>query len=173
MAIRSPATWPRTTRSGESRGSTTPLRGDVENYQPATGGSPEHGLSTRETLEHAGVTVRAVDLGSGDFGDLPDNFTYVLHLAWMRADLEHLELALRTNVEAPGLLLQHCRGANAALVMSGMGVYSPSDDPWHAYTETDPIGRGATACTRPPALRQSSASNPSRDSAPGPSTCPS
>jgi UDP-glucuronate 4-epimerase len=29
--------------------------------------------------------------------------------------------------------------------MSGMGIYSSSDDPWHAYTETDPIGRGATA----------------------------
>jgi nucleoside-diphosphate-sugar epimerase len=117
----------------------------IENYRPATGGTPYRGLSDRESLEAAGVTTRAVDLGSGDFSDLPDDFTYVLHLSWMRADLEHLEGALRTNVEGPGLLLQHCRKAKAALVMSGMGIYSPSEDPWHAYTETDPIGRGSTA----------------------------
>jgi len=36
----------------------------------------------RVALEEAGVTTRPVDLGSGTFGDLPDNFTYVLHLAW-------------------------------------------------------------------------------------------
>jgi nucleoside-diphosphate-sugar epimerase len=118
---------------------------EMESYRPATGGDPERGLTTRDSLEAAGVITRAIDLGSGEFGDLPVDFTYVLHLAWMRADLEHLESALRTNVEGPGLLLQHCRMAKAALVMSGMGIYSPSDDPWHAYSESDPIGRGATA----------------------------
>jgi nucleoside-diphosphate-sugar epimerase len=102
-------------------------------------------LSSRESLEAAGITTRSIDLGSGDFDSLPDDFTYVLHLAWMRADLVHLQDAIRTNVEGPGLLLQHCRRAKAALVMSGMGIYSPSEDPWHAYSEKDPIGRGATA----------------------------
>jgi nucleoside-diphosphate-sugar epimerase len=118
---------------------------NVEQYTQATGGDVERGLTTRDSLHEAGVTTRSIDLASGDFGELPDDFTHVLHLSWMRADLEHLEAALRTNVEGPGLLLQHCRKAKAALVMSGMGIYSPSDDPWHAYTETDPIGRGATA----------------------------
>src|SRR5690606_13481902 len=108
--------------------------------------SPEaRGLSPREALEAAGVTTRSVDLGSGDFGDLPDDFTYVVHLAWMRADLAHLEDALRTNVEGAGLLLAHCRKAKAALVMSGMGVYAPHDDPWHLYGESDPVGRAATS----------------------------
>jgi nucleoside-diphosphate-sugar epimerase len=115
-----------------------------ERYVPVAGGEPERGHSARRQLEAAGVTTRALDIGDGDFSELPDDFTYVLHLAWMRADLAHLEAALRTNVEGPGLLLQHCRRAKAALVMSGMGVYSPSDDPWHAYAETDPVGRGAT-----------------------------
>ena len=99
----------------------------------------------RSLVEGLGITTRQVDLGSGDFGDLPDDFTYVLHLAWFRADLAHLEDAMRINVEGPGLILQHCRRAKAALVMSGMGIYSGNPDPWHAYTETDPIGRGATA----------------------------
>jgi nucleoside-diphosphate-sugar epimerase len=106
---------------------------------------PTRALSSRESLEAAGITTRSIDLGSGNFHDLPDDFTYVLHLAWMRADLAHLQDAIRTNVEGPGLLLQHCRRAKAALVMSGMGVYSASEDPWHPYSEDDPIGRGATA----------------------------
>jgi nucleoside-diphosphate-sugar epimerase len=104
-----------------------------------------HAPATRDRLEAAGITTVARDLGNGDFEGVPDDFTYVLHLAWMRADLAHLEDALRTNVEGAGLVLAHCRKAKAALVMSGMGIYSPSEDPWHAYTETDPIGRGATA----------------------------
>lgn len=99
----------------------------------------------RASLEAAGITTRQVDIGSGDFSMLPDDFTYVLHLAWMRADLAQLQQAIRTNVEGPGLLLQHCRKARAALVMSGMGIYSPHADPWHAHHEDDPIGRGATA----------------------------
>jgi UDP-glucuronate 4-epimerase len=118
---------------------------EAERLSPATGGAPERALSSRQELESLGITTLLFDIGDGDFSALPDDFTYVLHLAWMRADLAHLETALRTNVEGPGLLLQYCRKAKAALVMSGMGVYSPSDDPWHAYTETDPIGRGATA----------------------------
>jgi UDP-glucuronate 4-epimerase len=99
----------------------------------------------RQELDDAGIRTLAVDLGAGDLSDVPDDFTYVLHLAWMRADLSELETSLRTNVEGAGLVLQHCRRAKAALVMSGMGIYSPSPDPWHPYTETDPIGRGATA----------------------------
>jgi nucleoside-diphosphate-sugar epimerase len=99
----------------------------------------------RESLEQTGVTTRSIDLAAPDFSDLPDDFTYVLHLAWWRADLSLLDEAIRTNVEGPGLLLQHCRKAKAALVMSGMGVYTGNTDPWHAYTEADPIGRGATA----------------------------
>ena len=107
--------------------------------------TPTKTSSTRNTLESAGVTVRPVDLASGDFGDLPTDFTYVVHLAWMRADLDQLDDALRANVEGAGLVLQHCRNAKAALVMSGMGVYSANDDPWWAYREGDPVGRGATA----------------------------
>jgi nucleoside-diphosphate-sugar epimerase len=106
--------------------------------------SPES-AGVRDQLGTLGITTRSIDLGDGDFADLPNDFTYVLHLAWMRAGLDQLEGALRTNVEGPGLLLQHCQKAKAALVMSGMGIYSPSVDPWHAYSERDPIGRGSTA----------------------------
>lgn len=111
----------------------------------ATATTAERFLSRRDELEAAGVRTVPIDLAGGDLDALPTDFTYVLHLAWMRADLAHLDDAIRTNVEGPGLLLQHCRAAKAALVMSGMGIYSPNDDPWHAYSESDPIGRASSA----------------------------
>jgi len=118
---------------------------EAETFHAVATPPPTRTLSTREELEAAGVTVRRVDLGSGDFEGIPDDFTYVLHLAWLRADIAHLDDALRANVEGAGLVLQHCRKAKAALVMSGMGVYTGKDDPWWPYGEGDPVGRGATA----------------------------
>jgi len=99
----------------------------------------------RADYEAAGITTRAIDLGSGDFSELPQDFTTVLHLSWMRGPLDQLQEALRMNVEGPGLLFQHCRRARRTLVMSGMGIYSPHEDPWHPYSETDPIGRASTS----------------------------
>jgi nucleoside-diphosphate-sugar epimerase len=116
-----------------------------ESFRAVATPTPTHAPSPRERLEAAGVTIRAVDLAAGDLSALPDDFTYVLHLAWLRADLSRLEDALRANVEGAGLVLQHCSRAKAALVMSGMGVYSANDDPWWQYSERDPIGRGAPA----------------------------
>lgn len=101
--------------------------------------------TVRRDVEAAGITTRAIDLGSGDMGDLPRDFTHVLHFAWWRAPMAQLDEAIRMNVEGTGFVLEHCRKAKSALVISGMGVYGANTDPWHAYTETDPIGRGATA----------------------------
>ena len=116
-----------------------------EMYDAVASPPPSRVLSTRDELVAAGVQVRAVDLADPDFTEVPADFTYVVHLAWLRAGIEQLQDAFRANVEGAGLVLQHCRNAKAALVMSGMGVYSAHDDPWHAYSETDPMGRGATA----------------------------
>lgn len=101
--------------------------------------------ATRRYVEGAGITTRSIDLASGDMGDLPRDFTHLLHFAWWRAPLAHLNEAIRMNVEGAGFVLEHCRSAKSALIISGMGVYGANTDPWHAYSETDPIGRGATA----------------------------
>jgi nucleoside-diphosphate-sugar epimerase len=94
--------------------------------------------ATRAEVEALGVTTRAVDLGDPDFGDLPTDFSYLLHVA---ADFgEDYERGLRVNAEGTGLLLSHCRKAKAALVMSTLTVYRPHPDPWHAFREDDPIG---------------------------------
>ena len=74
----------------------------------------------RADIEAAGVITRTVDIGSGDFSQVPDDFTYVLHLNWMRGGLDQLQEAIRTNIEGPGLLMQHTRKARATLVASSM-----------------------------------------------------
>lgn len=94
--------------------------------------------AARTEVESLGVTTRSVDLGDPDFGAIPDDFTYLLHIA---ADFgEDYERGLRVNAEGTGLLLSHCRRAKAALVMSTLTVYKPHPDPWHAFGEGEPIG---------------------------------
>jgi nucleoside-diphosphate-sugar epimerase len=95
--------------------------------------------ATREKVEALGVTTRTVDLASGDYGDLPTDFTHLLHLA---ADFsaDDYDQALRVNAEGTGFVLEHCRNATSALVMSTVTVYKPNPDPWHPFREDDPLG---------------------------------
>lgn len=95
--------------------------------------------AARDKVEALGVTTRALDIADGDFADLPTDFTYLLHLA---ADFssDDYERALRVNAEGTGLILEHCKAAKAALVMSTVTVYKPHPDPWHPFTESDPPG---------------------------------
>jgi len=93
----------------------------------------------RDEVEAIGVKTRKMDLGDGDFGDLPRDFTYVLHIA-VSYENDSYDKALRVNAEGTGLLLEHCRKAKAALVMSTVSVYKPHPDPYHAFRETDPLG---------------------------------
>ncbi len=94
----------------------------------------------RRRVDALGVTTRAVDLGSGDFDGVPEDFTYVLHLATFQGPGLDYDEALRVNAEGTGLLLQHCRRAKAALVMSTASVLKPHEDPMHVFKETDPLG---------------------------------
>jgi nucleoside-diphosphate-sugar epimerase len=111
------------------------LVADNEVWGIARFGDPE----TRTKVEALGVTTRALDIADHRFGDLPTDFTYLLHLA---ADFsaEDYERALRVNAEGTGFLLEHCRRAKAALVMSTVTMYKPHPDPWHAFREEDPPG---------------------------------
>lgn len=95
---------------------------------------------SRDEVEAMGVTTRVVDLGDADFGEVPDDFTYVLHLAAAIGPSADYDQSLRVNAEATGLLLAHCRKAKAALVMSTASVYKPNPDPRHLFVETDALG---------------------------------
>ena len=71
----------------------------------------------------------ACDIATGDFTGVPDDFTYVVHLAaYQGAGLDY-DHAITVNAEGTGLLLAHCRTAKAALVMSTHSVYKPHGRP--------------------------------------------
>lgn len=95
---------------------------------------------SRSALDALGVTTRSIDLATGDFSDLPDDFTHVIHLAAFKTDGLDYDHAISVNAEGTGMLLAHCRRAEAALVMSTHSVYKPQDDCLHAFRETDPLG---------------------------------
>lgn len=94
----------------------------------------------RQRVSDAGITPVACDLGSGDFSDVPTDFTYVVHLAASLAPDWDYDAAIRANAEGTGLLLQHLRSAKGALVMSTHSVYRPQDDPMYVFTEESPLG---------------------------------
>ena len=109
--------------------------------------------STRAKVEAAGITAHAVDVAAGDFDGLPDDFTYVLHLAYFRGGTDAFDESFRINAEGTGLVLQHCRTAKAALVMSSHVIYTPTDDPEHPHREDEAVGgmRAPWAATAPSA----------------------
>lgn len=96
--------------------------------------------SGRQRVHDAGITPVACDLGVGDFTRVPDDFTLVIHLAAFIGPGLDYDHAIRDNAEGTGLLLQHCRSARAALVMSTHSVYKPQDDPMYVFAETAPLG---------------------------------
>jgi len=96
-----------------------------------------------ERLESEGITTRRVDLAAPDFGDVPDDFDYVLHLAHTRLGSE-FQRAIQVNAVGAGHVLHHCRKAKAALVMSSAAIYSPKPDPFALHVEDGDLGKAAT-----------------------------
>lgn len=94
----------------------------------------------RHELEQAGVTTHTVDLADPSFSELPTDFDHVLHLAAYLGGGTDFDYALQVDAIGTGLLLSHFRDVESVLVMSTTGVYRPNADPFHAYTETDPLG---------------------------------
>ena len=107
---------------------------------------------TREEVEALGIRTVAVDLEHPDLSEVPDDVTYVLHLAHTRLGSQ-FHRAVQVNAVGAGHVLAHCRRAKAALVVSSTAVYSVNDDPWHVFTEDDDIGRSFApwAPSSPPA----------------------
>jgi nucleoside-diphosphate-sugar epimerase len=60
---------------------------------------------SRARVDALGVTTRVCDLASGDFTDVPDDFTYVVHLAAFQGPGLDFDHAITVNAEGTGLLL--------------------------------------------------------------------
>lgn len=91
----------------------------------------------RAGLQDAGVRCEAVDLAGGDFGTLPDDFTYALHFA--RASVGEWGADLDTNVGGLASLMELCRNAKAFLHCSSTAVYQPNGNT-PRFKEDDPLG---------------------------------
>jgi nucleoside-diphosphate-sugar epimerase len=77
----------------------------------------------RDRLAAANIVPLALDLGAGDFSELPDDFSYVFHAAvdpgaadWTRA--------VDTNAQKSGDLLYHCRKAKGFVFCSTGSIYA-------------------------------------------------
>ena len=92
--------------------------------------------ATRAAVEADGVHCVAADLSAGDFSAVPDDFNYVLNLAVSKSGDFDYDLA--ANVEALGLLMSHCRSAQALLHCSSTAVYQANGH--HRFAENDPLG---------------------------------
>ncbi|HEY6868923.1 MAG TPA: NAD(P)-dependent oxidoreductase [Novosphingobium sp.] len=96
--------------------------------------------ATVELARSAGIVPMAIDLERPDFAAVPQDFTYVLHFAHTRRGADEFVESVEINAVGPGLLMQHCRKAKAALIVSSTAVYTPPADVWHPVAERDPIG---------------------------------
>ena len=105
----------------------------------------------RKELEALGIKTCAWSIDSNDFSAVPDDFTHVLHSAYVIMEAEH-DTAVRVNAESTGMLMQHCRRAESFVFVSASAVYEPQE-PDHRYAETDPLGGKATYMTSYPVAK--------------------
>jgi nucleoside-diphosphate-sugar epimerase len=94
-------------------------------------------------LEAMGIISCPWELGTGDFSNVPTDFSHVLHAAALFITEEHDEV-VRINAEGTALLMQHCKSAEAFVFVSSFCLYRRHDDPKYAYAETDNLGGYAT-----------------------------
>jgi UDP-glucuronate 4-epimerase len=76
----------------------------------------------REKLTAAGINAVQLDVSTGEFSSLPDDFTYVFHAAVDTGD-EDWRRCVETNAHNSGELLYHCRKAKGFVFCSTGSVY--------------------------------------------------
>lgn len=76
----------------------------------------------REKLSAAGITPLALDMSTGDFSALPDDFTYVFHAA-VDTGADDWARCVTTNAQHSGDLLHHCRGVKGFVFCSTGSIY--------------------------------------------------
>jgi UDP-glucuronate 4-epimerase len=76
----------------------------------------------RKKLAGAGITPVALDMSTGDFSGLPDDFSYVFHAA-VDVGAGEWSRCVDTNAQNSGELLYHCRAAKGFVFCSTGSVY--------------------------------------------------
>jgi UDP-glucuronate 4-epimerase len=88
-------------------------------------------------LVSAGIRPFPLDVGTGDFSSLPDDFTYVFHAA-VDTGADDWNRCVQTNAHNSGELLHHCRTARGFVFCSTGSIYGYQGR--RPLTETDPPG---------------------------------
>jgi nucleoside-diphosphate-sugar epimerase len=91
----------------------------------------------RARLAGAGITPVALDVSTGHFSALPDDFTYVFHAA-VDTGTDDWTRCVETNAQNSGDLLYHCRDAKGFVFCSTGSVYGYQGQ--RPLRETDPPG---------------------------------
>jgi len=91
----------------------------------------------REKLIAAGIEPVALDVSSGDFSRLPDDFSYVFHAA-VDPGADDWARCVETNAQSSGELLFHCRAAKGFVFCSTGSIYGYQGR--RPLTEADPPG---------------------------------
>ncbi|PRC44240.1 epimerase, partial [Mycobacterium sp. ITM-2017-0098] len=76
----------------------------------------------RDKLTDAGITPLTLDMSTGDFSTVPDDFTYVFHAA-VDTGATDWPRAVDTNAQKSGDLMYHCRAAKGFVFCSTGSVY--------------------------------------------------
>lgn len=91
----------------------------------------------REKLASVGITPVALDMSTGDFSELPSDFTYVFHAAVDVGGGDWTQ-CVDTNAQKSGDLLYHCRTAKGFVFCSTGSVYGYQGQ--RPLRESDPPG---------------------------------
>jgi len=91
----------------------------------------------RDRLTAAGITPVALDMATGDFSALPDDFTYVFHAA-VDPGAGDWAACLETNAQNSGDLLYRCRAAKGFVFCSTGSIYGYQGR--RPLAESDPPG---------------------------------
>ena len=88
-------------------------------------------------LTAAGITPLALDMSTGDFSAVPDDFSYVFHAA-VDTGVGDWGQCVETNAQKSGELLYHCRSAKGFVFCSTGSVYGYQGR--RPLRESDPPG---------------------------------
>jgi nucleoside-diphosphate-sugar epimerase len=117
---------------------------------------------TKAELEAKGIRTFEWTMGESSLSGLDDDFTHVVHAAVYRGQPEpqgqarslgevphsrvksyqaiSFDTAAQVNSVGAGMVMHHCRRAQAFLHISTFGVYAKAPTPEHPVAETDPLG---------------------------------
>ncbi|KRV50206.1 dehydratase [Wenjunlia vitaminophila] len=101
-----------------------------------------HDPTARKALWELGAQTVVWDMATDELGDLPRDFTHVLHSAVHRGDGRDFEDTARINAVGTARLMTHCSAAESFLYVSSGVVYDRADHT-HRYRVGDPLGGAA------------------------------